>query len=162
MQLRVRTSAITPTCAFNQMRVRGGWSGGGALRPAGNTSLPSGIAEPNVATSPTEIVSVGDEYFTMQVASRHFWQSNGDGAAFGQHGISDAISIDSVAAIACADIAIDENGMDSGERITPTAIKNANSRFIIIWRFIELCSCSPLSTKGRIVFAVNQSLTRRK
>lgn len=75
----------------------------------------------------------------MQVASRHFWQSNGDGAFFGQHGISPAISIDSVAAIAwpCAAIDINENGIANGERITPTAIKNASNLRMINRRFID-------------------------
>ena len=92
-----------------------------------------------MATSAPRVVSVGCEYFIMQVASRHFWQSNGDGACFGQHGISLAISTDSVTAIACAcaDIDIDENGIASGERITPIAIKNANSRCATICRFMQ-------------------------
>lgn len=75
----------------------------------------------------------------MQVASRHFWQSNGDGAFFGQHGISPAISIASVSAIAwtCLAIDIDENDIASGERITPTAIKNASKLRMINRRFID-------------------------
>lgn len=74
----------------------------------------------------------------MQVASRHFWQSNADGA-FGQHGISPATSTDSVLAIAWpgAAIDIDENGIANGERTTPTAIKSASKLRMINRRFID-------------------------
>jgi hypothetical protein len=134
-----RPRGSEPARGAGQTGIRGGWSGGDPLNPAGNASLPSGTTETRVPTSAPATVNIGCEYFIMQVASRHFWQSNGDDAFFGQHGISPAISTDSVSATAwtCAAIDIDENGIANGERITPTAIKNASNRRMINRRFID-------------------------
>jgi hypothetical protein len=97
------------------------------------------MTEAKVPASVSATVNIGCEYFIMQVASRHFWQSNGDGPIFGQHGISPAISTVSVLAIAWpgAAIDIDENGIANGERITPIAIKNASKLRMINRRFID-------------------------